>query len=116
VKNWKTKVNAKAREVYGGRFVVCNVGLRYKGEKFAATASTAEGYGDDHTWDIEKSEDIADNAFRLGTFKLDKGFTGTLDIWVYSYETIADLKEGYEELEFNLYAKFENGKFKEVSA
>jgi hypothetical protein len=115
-RSWKAKVNRKAREVYGHRFVVCNVATRiakdgFKGELgpiFQGTATL--------TYDWHNSDDLYDNCDRLADFKLpSKDWSGTLDIWVYSYETIALLAEGYDELEFNLYAKFENGVFISVT-
>jgi hypothetical protein len=114
-RNWKTIIGAKAKEVYGRSNVTCSVGLRWAGDKYP-DAPPAEGFSDGHTWDFNKSEDLADNAFDLRTFKkgwLGKDFTGTLDIWVYSYERFD--RDGYHELEFNLYAKFENGVFISVT-
>ncbi len=99
----KTSINQKARDALGNSFCIC-----YVGERVMSDGST--------TWDSEKSVDTYDNSYRLRDFKLPSSeWTGTLDIWVYSYESIRDLSEGCEELEFNLAAKFKDGRLVSVN-
>jgi hypothetical protein len=108
-RNWKSIIGAKAREVFGSTNVTCNVATRQTAPEWIA----AEG---DTTYDMDKSDDLYDNCQDLRTFKkgwLGKDFSGTLDIWVYSYERFD--RDGYHELEFNLYAKFEDGRLMEVT-
>jgi hypothetical protein len=96
-RSWKAKVNRKAREVYGHRFVVCNVATRIASDGFKGELGSGPG-DTDLTYDLLNSDDLYDNCERLADFKLpSKDWSGTLDIWVYSYETIALLAEGYDD-------------------
>ena len=107
-------INAEARRVLGSTFCICNVGLCWPNHDFTGEEVLSDGTR--LTWDYNNSRDLYDNGTMLRDMKLpSKDWSGTLDIWVYSYQTIAELREGYQELEFNLYAKFVQGRLVEVT-
>jgi|TARA_R100000049_G_C1875281_1_gene33564 hypothetical protein len=93
----RTMINKKARQSLGSRFASCSVGQRM-------------GPDGECTWDYEGSVDLWDNCTLLADFKLpEKDWSGTLDIWVYSYTPFTCVGDTAE-LEFNLYARIENGR------
>ena len=104
----RTAINAAARKATGTHFTICCVGLNI--------ANPGKGDPDvsrpdmELTWNHDDSRDLYDNGTMLAHFKLPSpDWSGTLDIWVYTYETIADLRDGATELQCNLYALFRDG-------
>jgi hypothetical protein len=97
-----SKIGAYARLASGHKLITMSVGSHY----------LKDGEGTTFNYDLP-TRDLCDNSWPLA--EADRLESGTLDVWVYSAETVRHMAEGAVELECNVYPRFENGRVVDIT-